>query len=262
MRLKVVGAALAAASLLVMSGCGRAAPDSYQSGPRDLVLQLVEIPAVVDPGEPAALVPTFSLYGDGRVLISSPNDQQGALPRVRSLQLSEERVQQLVSNALDAGVQDNREENIEIDPDAPTVVLTLTAEERFGWSELGPNVGGRLGQLRDSLLAYAERKDAQPYEHDAIAVLATPTDPEAGAEEWPLAELRPSAERRIGDSHCTTYRRTNVEDVTATARGADPDAVWSSGTDVFDVRFRPMLPHETDCDSLATDHRTQAEQQN
>lgn len=262
MRFKVVGVGLAVASLVLASGCGSAAPESFQTGPRDLVLQMTEIPAVVDPGEPAALVPTFSLYGDGRVLISGPDDRQGALPRVRELQLSEERVQQLVTNALQAGVQDNREENIEIDPDAPTVVLTLTAEEQFGWTELGPNVGGRLGQLRDSLLAYADREDAEGYEHDAIAVLATPAEPEAGVEEWPLAELRPSAELRIGEALCTTYRRTSVEDATATARGADAEQRWSSGANVFDVRFRPMLPHEADCESLATDHRTRAEEQN
>src|SRR5690606_22979201 len=69
---RFVGAALTAMiAPVVLAACGSVEPRSYETGPRDLVLQLIDIPGMLaDPGQPASIMPTFSMYGDGRVIVS------------------------------------------------------------------------------------------------------------------------------------------------------------------------------------------------
>lgn len=257
---RFVGAALTAMiAPVVLAACGSVEPRSYETGPRDLVLQLIDIPGMLaDPGQPASIMPTFSMYGDGRVIVSVAGRQQGALPEVRELRLSKERVEQIVVAALDAGVQGDNDVDIDVGPDAPTSIITLTAEGRTGASRLGPEAGGALGELRDAMRAYAREKTATPFTpRDGIAVLAVARASDEKATPWPFEQIRPGADQEIVEgTYCTIYRRTGVGDVAAAARSASPDTLWSSGNETFSVRFRPVLPHESDCASLVPKHHT------
>lgn len=244
--------AVAAALGLTTAGCAEEGPN-YPTGADQPVLRLTELRGYLRPGEPASVVPTFTMYGDGRVIVRTPTDDEGALPELRQLRLPRERVQQLVDHAIDADVLNGREAGTEIGPDAPISLITLNAEDRTGTAELGPNVRGDLGKLRETMYAYAENPEAKPYDSGALAVLATPWEGDPDRT-WPLGALGADSTRLDG-SYCVVYRNADARTARQQAREAEADDVWYSGEATYVLSFRPLLPDETDCTSLSTRER-------
>lgn len=233
---------------LTTLGCAEEGPN-YPTGADEPVLRLTELRGFLRPGEPASVVPTFTMYGDGRVVVRTPTEE-GALPELRQLRLPRERVQQLVDHAIDADVLDGREAGTEIGPDAPISLITLNAEDRTGTAELGPKVGGDLGELRETMYAYAENDEAKPYDSGSLAVLATPWEGDPD-HTWPLGALGVD-HTRLDGSYCVTYRNADARTAQREAREAEDGDVWYSGEATYVLSFRPLLPDEKDCGSLST----------
>lgn len=250
-RVKVV--AVAAALGLTMVGCAQTGPN-YPTGADQVVLRLTQIQGFLKPGEPASIVPQFTMYGDGRTIMLAPRGT-GLMPELRELRLPQQRVQQLVDHAIDADVLDGREAGTDIAPDAPISLLTLTAEERTGTAELGPEVRGDLGELRETMLEYAANPNAVRFSVSAIAVLATPIEGQPDRT-WPLDPFRPTP-NRIDGAYCVIYRGESARTVAREAERAAPGDTWYSGEATYVLSFRPLLPDEKGCDSLSTRSRQQ-----
>lgn len=248
-RAKVVAAA--ATLGLIVTGCAQSGPN-HPTGADQVVLRLTQIQGYLKPGEPASIVPQFTMYGDGRTIMLAPRGT-GLMPELRELRLPQERVQQLVDHAIDADVLDEREAGTDIAPDAAISLVTLTAEDRTGTSELGPKVGGDLGELRETMLEYSANANATRFPISAIAVLATPIDGQPDRT-WPLGPLRID-KTRIDGAYCVIYRGNDVQTVAREAERAAPGDTWYSGEATYVLSFRPMLPDEKSCDSLSTRSR-------
>lgn len=250
-RVKMV-AAVAALGLTVVS-CAQSGPN-YPTGADQVVLRLTQIQGFLKPGEPASIVPQFTMYGDGRTIMLAPRGK-GLMPELRELRLPQQRVQQLVDHAIDADVLDEREAGTDIAPDAPISLVTLAAEDQTGTSELGPDVHGDLGELRETMLEYAANPNAVRYPISAIAVLATPIEGQPD-KTWPLDPLRITQDR-IDGAYCVIYRGDSAQTVAREAERAAPGDTWYSGEATYVLSFRPLLPDEKDCDSLSTRSRRQ-----
>jgi predicted small lipoprotein YifL len=250
-RVKVV--AVVAALGLAVAGCGQSGPN-YPTGADQVVLRHTQLQGFLKPGEPASIVPQFTMYGDGRTIMVAPRSD-GLMPELRELRLPQERVQQLVDHAIDADVLDEREAGTDIGPEATISLITLTAEERTGTAELGPDVGGDLGELRETMQEYAANPNAVRYPVSAIAVLATPIDGQPDRT-WPLGPLRITQDR-IDGAYCVIYRNDDVQTVTREAQRAEAGDTWYSGEATYVLSFRPLLPDEKGCDSLSTRARQQ-----
>lgn len=239
---------------LTASGCGTAT-EEYSTAPGDVVLRMHELQGFLRPGEPAAIVPTFTMYGDGRAIMLAPRGV-GSLPELRELRIPQIRVEEIVDHALDADVLDDPESGTEIMPDASISLVTLNALGQSGTAELGPEANGDLQELREAMLGYAAKPEAVTYDPKAIAVLATPVKNVDADTAWTLGALGEESLDQIDGAYCRIYRGADAQSVMEEAQQAAPTDIWYSGEAVYAVAFRPLLPDEDSCSSLSTRTRT------
>lgn len=239
--------AIAVALAVVLSGCGAGGPRKLPTDPNTLILRLVELQGLAKPGEPAAIVPTFSLYGDGRAIVMDAGSYSGALPNVRQLRLPQERVLQLVKKAEDAGAMDNRNPDTDLGPDTPIFLLTLDTGKDTGTSRYGPDDDREFKELQEALHAYAKSGSAKLYVHSKLAVLAAADDAPSPGRVWTFGTLHGEAR---GTAFCTVYSAPTMGKVEQVARAAKPGAVWLDADIPYGVAFRPLLPDEADCKAL------------
>lgn len=245
-RLLLAGVALG----LTLTGCGQATSD-YSTQPGDVVLRMYDLQGFLRPGEPASIVPSFTMYGDGRTILVAPRGV-GALPEIRELRLPQQRVQQIVDHALDADVLDEPESGTDIKPDASTSMITLNALGQSGTAQLGPDAGGNLQELREAMQEYAAKPEAVPFTPSSVAVLATPIQNAEADVTWALRALGEESLAQVDGAYCRIYRGADAETVLDEARSTAPDDIWYSGEAVYAVAFRPLLPDEKSCESLST----------
>jgi hypothetical protein len=238
---------VAAALALVVAGCGAGGQEKLPTDANKVILRLVEMQGLAKPGEPAAIVPTFSLYGDGRAIVQAPGSYSGALPNVRQLRLPRERVMQLVRKASDAGALDNRNPDGDLGPDAPIYLLFLDTGSDRGTSRYGPDDERDFEELQSALRAYATNKSATPYVPSKLAVLAAPDEAPSPGRVWTFGSLRGEAR---GSAFCTVYAAPTLANVEQAARAAKPGQVWLDANVPYGVAFRPLLPDEADCKAL------------
>jgi hypothetical protein len=88
------------------------------------------------------------------------------------------------------------------------------------------------------------------HEPQALAVFVGPVqEPTEGIEpeirDWPLAGALPA-------EGCVVVTGAELEPVLATAQRANQLTRWRSAGALVGLTFRPLLPHETSCDDVAT----------
>jgi hypothetical protein len=264
-------------------------------------------PAAAPPDDPDALVlrvaytggylavdaavtrfPSSSVYADGRMITAGPVPAiypGPALPNVLVTQLDDGQVQELVDQALAAGVGGTADLGSPRVADAPSTRFTLTTRDGTYVREVYaldafPAPGG--GTLPDDGLtdeqragrealtglistlwdaeqqAYAAGSRPQPYEPAALAVVARPwTDPEDGldhpAADWPGPPLPGQPIGSLPDLSCLTVTGDQVPEVLAPAREANAATPWRTADGrLWAVQFRPLLPDESGCADLLT----------
>ncbi|WP_406108127.1 hypothetical protein [Micromonospora globbae] len=234
-------ALLAVPALLTAAGT-TAACDGAPAPPTGggaLVLRLNELPGMVPPGGTAAIPPSFSLFGDGR-LVSVATGASGGWPRLRESTVPDEGVRDLYGDA--AALRDRPTEN----PDEPVVRVVVGSADGRRTVTL-PRSDPSATRLRAALAAYANAS-ATEYRPAAVAVIATPADPAEPARPWPLPRLSGEPLPKSAGSTCLVLRGADLDAVRRAT--ADAGARWRSEGRVWQVRPRPLLPDETGCADL------------
>jgi hypothetical protein len=255
--MKTLRAATVAVVLLVtacaLSGCGGGSPTvpAAPTGDSTLVLGISELS-----GKPSAsgtrALPAVALFGDHRLIV--PAGRSGALQQATAYQLTDERFSTVYGQAYAAGLATPHEYDDSSVVDGRTLVFTLATPNGAATTRVavpegdGDGATGALVRLRAGLTpatwpASAFSAPPRPYEPARLAVLATIAETGAPADrEWPF---EPPA--RMAGGYCATIDTARVPQVVSLATAATTQTRWSSGGQVYQLDFRPLLPNEAGC---------------
>lgn len=223
-------------------------------------------------------VPSWSLYGDGRVVVEGPMIEiypAPALPNLQVRRLSEEGVQAILEAAKAAGLMDgDATYDYRCITDAATTVFTTNAEgstsvvsayalmDAMGGSCPDVDVEarqalmefeGKLGDL--SWLPEGSIGAEEPFTADEVRIHVLPYqgDPELPQEpvDWPLeTALAAFGAREPGgleDARCGVVSGADLDALWPLMRGANDLTPWSSGKAEYRLVLRPLLPDEHGC---------------
>ncbi len=254
---------------------GPAGAISHPTGAHEPVLQVVAGGGFVPIEYHLTLLPTFSLYGDGTVIVPGPTIliyPGPALPNLQMTKLSEQAIQEILSAAKEAGLfQNDFDYGSPGVADVETTTITIRAGGQvyrssiyaLGFEDAG-NLTLEQQQARAAVkafrgklegLAFADQELTwSPYQFSALAVFVRqidpgyvpdPTDVQPNRLAWPLGDLATADGEEVIPGH----RRLVVS-------GADLDTlrplldqatqitVWESGGKEYSLAFRPLLPDE------------------
>ncbi len=213
--LSLVAGVVLLAAALVLTACGGAAVGAdggatstteadgsitHPTGANEIVLQITAGGGLVPVEYNLTLVPHFSLYGDGTVIVSGPVPATypgPALPNLQTTVISEEAVQAILSAAREAGlfdptfdygwpgITDVATTGIVINADGTTYASNIYA---LG---MEPGAGGLTLEQQQARAAVSEFQGHlldlgtfeageivwKPYEYSALAVYSRPVDP-------------------------------------------------------------------------------------
>ncbi|MDX6564614.1 MAG: hypothetical protein QOE10_276 [Gaiellales bacterium] len=230
----------------------------------------------VAPQASLGAVPSFTLYGDGTIVIPGAVPQISPGPAIKPLlrrHLSERQVQALLRGAkqaglLAAGTIDYGDMGSVGVSDMPTTTLIVhAAGRRVTRQAYALGVTGRTtpaqAKARSALsgfIATLPRSLAGvPYVPRALAVYVTsttaPGQPGSAPITWPLSSDLATAGASISSGpgyRCITVSGGNARTLLATLRTANDQSLWkSSGAPGrYLLIARPLLPDERSCASL------------
>jgi hypothetical protein len=276
----LLGAALLAAGCAGQAGSGTAAPRTTPEAtlPDDggLVLQVAYTDGFVPPRLTYARLPLVSVYADGRVITEGPTTAiypGPALPNLQVAEIEPAQVEELVQQALDAGVGQDVDYGTPPVADVPNTAFTVVTGQGTRTSEvyalqpgLVPDGGEVPGLTEEQRAARAQLQelvdevtalgaDSRTYEPEAVAAVVG-TDIPAGATPddvatWPGPPL-PGDELRTGlELYCVTARGEAADAVLQVAADATVETVWQNPDGGrWALTLRPLLPHESGCADL------------
>lgn len=290
----LLGAAVVVVAVLAVSiilgGCGyadrttsTAGPGggeafSYPTGAQDLVFRLEYGGGFVPVEVVFTTLPTFSLYGDGRLITQGPIPAiypGPALPNLQVATLSPAGIQRLLAAARDAGLFESG-----VDYGQPTVAdgstttFTIAADgvlhetsiyhlaqdnsAALGLSDAQVERRARVMEFQAKLFDPAgwfgdEIGPQRPYEWQALSVLIMPGDPD-GREpsdleprflDWPLGDLATLGEpNSVPEGRRVVFTGADLETLRPLMAKADTLTYWKSGDAVYSLLLRPLLPDE------------------
>jgi hypothetical protein len=275
----------ALALLLLLSACARridqpppkAGFGSY--APNDLVLRVELSGGFTSPAVLVTRLPSFSLYGDGRVVEEGPQPAiypGPALPSVVQFRVNEDGFQELLRAARAAGLAGaDRRLDFPGVADVPTTVFTFfdgTRTHTFRAYALGQKVGvptpdqrlrteleslqSRLGDLR-SWLPAGSLSGGTVMPIDRLAVLIGAGGPGGGVKEptvnWPLTESPAALAKPVAafdGISCLSLGGSQLSEVLPLARKANQLTPWVADGTNYELAFRPLLPDEQGCGAL------------
>lgn len=250
---------------------------AHPTGAGEVVLRVATGGGFVPVEYNLTMLPEFSLFGDGRVIVTGPVMAiypGPALPNLQTTVVSPETMQTILTAAKEAGLFeigfDYGQPSI---TDVGTTTFRVTADGTTYTSDvyaLGMEEGttglsmeqqerrAALNELRGKLMDVTVFTDAEltwePYDFQALAVHSLPIDPTVTTDptevqpnrlEWPLADLATAGE----PAQPQGYRRVIVsgEDL-ATLRPllgqATQITIWESAGKDYHLYFRPLLPDQ------------------
>lgn len=287
--------AVIALLVVILSACGDRSQDGgstdsdgesdvvgHPEGPDELVLRVTVGGGFVPVEFNLTELPTFSMYGDGSIITPGPQIAiypAPALPNLQQRQITEEGIQTILAEALDAGLEgpDRSLANHRI-ADAPTTdftVVTDTGTHTTSAYALGTGTGPQEGpeddrQARNHLrqfqqmitsleqaLPAGEISEERPFEPTRLRLFVkegTPEPSEPGLEqpelEWPLdGGLAEFGEPHASvDYRCGVVAGEEVQRLLDVARRANQLTPWVSEGRSYGVLFRPLLPDERGCE--------------
>jgi hypothetical protein len=250
---------------------------SHPTGADEVVLRVSTGGGFVPIEYNYTMVPEFTLYGDGRIIVKGPTTMQfpgAALPNLQTTVVSEEAIQAILAAAKEAGLFQNG-----VDYGSPgvadvgTTTFTVNADGTTYTSQiyaLGFEDGGNLtmqqqqaraaisdlqGKLGDPSTLTSAELTWEPYDFTALAVYSRPVDPSLTTDQtdiqpnhlpWPLADLATSGEQ-VPNAQGLRKVVVSGEDL-ATLKPLLDEAtqitLWKSGDTDYNLWFRPLLPDE------------------
>jgi len=229
-------AALVVVTLLAAAGCGSGERPIPPTGASDLVLRVSDLPGLLPLGGTAAVPPSFSLYGDGRLIVPTGG---GAWPMFTEHRVPPAEVSRLLGAAADAGLLDGADRPA-AGPDGPVVVVTAASVSQRHTVKL-PRSDRSVAGLRAELGRLATDHPGTGYRPAAVAVIAVGNEVPGPARDWTLSAL---------DDRCTVLRGSEVDAAQQLAATADATTIWRFGDRRWSLAFRPLLPDEPDCTAL------------
>jgi len=258
---------------------------AHPTGGSEVVLQVAEIPGFVTMGYRLTVMPPFTMFGDGRVIVTGPTTLQypgKALPNLRQVRLNEDGMQAVLRAAQGTGLLDGDKqlENNQV-TDLSTVVFTTTANGQtsvvsvYGLGTAEENLPADVRAARQALAEFVQgvlgqtvwpassvvEQDA-PYVIERIQILSSAVPPEAAATpvdasapdqedlDWPLAESLATAgdpSDQVQGGRCLVLDGDEARQVVAAMQDATSLTRWQSDGSLFDVYPRPLLPNESGC---------------
>ena len=252
---------------------------SYPHGADQLVLRIDTSGGFVAPQQTLQQMPSFSLYGDGRVITQGAQTEiypGPALPSLVVTSITPSGVQSILKDALAAGLGESHSYATMTVSDMPTTTFTLdvdgethttrvyalgagssgpgmSAEERNARAAL-ERLSSEVTDLRGSLPAGSVGPD-RPYAPEGLRVFVQPYDgqrdpmlhePEMG---WPFSTpLAKFGEKTSADGvMCGTVTGTDLTPLLNAARSANQLTPWTSQGKQYSLTFRVLLPDEHGC---------------
>ncbi|MFY1636842.1 hypothetical protein ACN27F_26785 [Solwaraspora sp. WMMB335] len=282
-------AATAASLLLLATACAQnAGTDSTEDNaaggsslsPDALVLRVDHTGGFSTPAMLATRLPVISVYADGRVITQGPTIlvyPGPAMPNLQVQTISADQVDELVKQAIEAGVGTEQDLGTPPVADATSTRFTVQTDEGIQQLEvyaLGDFGGSESGlteeqvAAREKLQSFAESltdlssavgtspEDSEPYVADAIAAVAEPwvgndevdeSQPEVA---WPGPQLPGESLSETIELGCVAVTGAELDELREVAVDATTATPWISDGKRWTVVLRPLLPDETGCADL------------
>jgi hypothetical protein len=256
-------------------------PGTYavETGTNKLILQEREGGGFVAPQSQLANMPTFALYGDGRIIVPGPVDAiypGPLLPNLRASYVTPAEIQKILAAADAAGL---------LGPDASydatgvadlgTTTFTVVVEGKvhtisaYALSADFKSGNPAVDTARARLIAFGDDlanlpgflgRDVpdQAYEPLAMRVFVGPAEMTSTGitpqvVEWPLA-LDPATAGQpaaVANLRCIALTGTDLTTFLAAARTANSATIWMAASGRYSVTVRPLYPEESGCPSTA-----------
>ena len=283
MRIRVLAVPLVALSLLA-AGCGRLTKAEiggidHPTGPAGLVLRMDVGGGFVPPAYELRRIPTWSLFGDGRIITEGPQIEiypGPALPSVQDQAITEDGIQAILEAAKATGLlEPDRTYDQDCVADAPTTTFTVYADgakhvvSAYALGMVPGSCPGEDTEARAKLAAFAAKLsdlaswlpkgslgEQGQFEPSEMRVYVQPYagSPEPGlhqsAIDWPLSDPLSSfgtADATYGDFRCGVVGGTDLGKLLPDAQRANELTPWWSGGVDYSLIFRPLLPDEHTC---------------
>jgi hypothetical protein len=235
------------------------APDPPRD-PGSLVLRVQYVGGMGPPD--ARPVPELSLYGDGRLIITSMDLAQiPARELVKDMRLTGQAYREIYRDARLAGLADSR--TIESDAqvlDGNVTKITLLARGRHRVTTLPIGASGLrvwlIKQLLERLAVGKTRGEpprsdlagpSRPYKPSRIALLPREVSTKGSHSN---AQIRPWPLQPLSSGACTLHAGPAAATITQLFESASPNTLWASQGRRYGVTARPLLPDETSCEAL------------
>jgi hypothetical protein len=279
MRIRLTSTLIVAA-LACTSSAAAAAPIAHPTSASAVVIRATTDGGFVAPGTILGRLPTFTLFGDGTVIVPGPVPQIFPGPAVSPLlrtHLSESRVQALLRRAKAAGLLapgtiDYGDMGTIGVADAPTTTLRMHAAGRTivreayalgitrGGGRMPPAQAEARRRLASFIAGLPKGLAGERYVPRTLAVYVSPyagqAAPGTNTIQWPLPIDLATAGRppSSGSAYrCITVPGNQAPTLLAALRRANEQTRWvtaGSGPPGFGLIVRPLLPDERDCSSL------------
>lgn len=241
------------------------------------VLRIDYVGGFTTPTELATRLPVILVLEDGRAFTRGPQIEiypPPALPSIQQQTLSEGQLEDLVQQALDAGVDDPADLGRPPVADVPTTRIELREGGKthvvlafalgMDTGAAAPGVTDAQRERREKLvdfLASAASMEGETtrYVPDAVSAVAEPYVkltppgdplPEQPPIAWPGPALPGTSLGTGRELGCVSAEGEQAAEVLAAARTASATTPWTSGGKTWNVAFRPLLPGETGCTDL------------
>jgi hypothetical protein len=283
MRTRALAVSLVALALLV-AGCGRLTEAGsggidHPTGAAGLVLRMDVGGGFVPLTYELRRIPTWSLFGDGRIITEGPQIEiypGPALPSIQVQTVTEEGIQAILEAAEAAGLLGpDRTYGQGCVADAPTTTFTVYADgsehvvTAYALGMVPGSCPGEDTEARAKLARFSAKLSdlagwlptgslgqQDQFEFSEMRVYVQPYtgSPEPGlhqtAVDWPLSDPLPSfgdADATDGDFRCGVVGGADLAKLLPDAQRANELTPWRSGGADFSLIFRPLLPDEHSC---------------
>lgn len=240
----------------------------HPTGATDVVLRLESGGGFVPVDFFATSTPTFTLYGDGRVVWRDPNAPIPApvgsispLAPLRTVRLTEDAIQSLLEDALGrGGLADAAASYMGEGADMPTTTFTINANgalKTVSATPLSPDMQPQAGPIIAALAALSDRLSgfsaivgtSEIYTPTAYRGVLMPQDQALGAPvAWPWTTIAPS-DFTSDANEFLLLRTLTPDDVAALGatgiEGGFMGLTLQRGDKFYGFSLRPLLPDET-----------------
>lgn len=277
--LTVLAVLAAACSKVTGSGSGGGGGIEHPTGSDELVLRMNVGGGFVAPTYELARIPTWSLFGDGRVITEGPQTEiypGPALPSVQVQTITEDGIQAILEQARQAGLMGpDQDFAYHCIADAPTTTFTLYAEGQkhvisaYALGEAQGPCQGAETTARAKLAAFQAKlsdlsswlpdgsvEDQGQFQASEMRVYVQPYTGAPGQGlhqqpiDWPLSQPlstfgEPTPE--LQDLRCGVVGGFDLHTLMTDAEKANQLTPWQDGGARYSLIFRPLLPDEHGC---------------